>query len=100
MSYIVATHITNEVLGAILASLVTSLSENGPRFIHYCLCSPSTLHSSIPLASPLESPLPSLALAFLPKHLRYSRHVCSFGLRNPGLSFLGTLGKAGFNRDI
>ena len=47
---------TNEVLGAILASLVTSLSENSPCFLHCCLCTPSTLHSSISLSlTPGES---------------------------------------------
>ena len=47
MSYIGAAHITNEVLIATLASLVTSLSENSPRFINRCLCRPFTLHSSL-----------------------------------------------------
>ena len=92
MSYIRAAHITNEVLSAILAFLVTSLSENSPVLFTIVFVAPSLSILPSPLASSLESPLSSLALA----HLCYSHHVCSLGLGNPGLSLLGTLGKPGW----
>ena len=67
---------TSDVVNAISASFLTSLSENTSCCTHFCLTVPSLSFISVKLALPLDWALPSLALALsAPTPQHYNCHA-------------------------
>ena len=74
--HILGTAHTSDVVNAISASFLTSLSENTSCCTHFCLAVPSLSFISVKLALPLDWALPSLALALsAPTPQHYNCHA-------------------------